>query len=60
MKKHTFSLRMHIGATADSVTFNGHTFDRSRMSRDAKHELRRAVVRGFQQSQEQPKHKART
>jgi len=58
MKKQAFSLHLHIGATADSVTINGHTFDRSKMSREQKHDLRRNVVRGFQQSLEKPKQRA--
>lgn len=58
MKSKPFSLFIKIGATADSVTFNGHTFDRSRMSRDEKRNLRIAVVRGFQQAT-QPKRKER-
>lgn len=58
MKKQPFSLRIHIGATADSVTLNGHTFDRSRMDRDEKRNLRTAVVRGFQQATQPDKRKA--
>jgi hypothetical protein len=56
MKSKPFSLRIRIGAAHDSVTFNGHTFDRSRMTRDEKRNLRLSVVRGFQQAT-QPKRK---
>jgi hypothetical protein len=56
MKTKPFSLRIHMGAGIDLVTFNGHAFDRRKMDREGRRQLRVSVVRAFSDSQ--PKQKA--
>ena len=51
-------LHIHLGAGIDRVQFNGTTYDRRTMDREAKYQLRRAVVTAFER-ETQPKPKGR-
>jgi hypothetical protein len=49
MPKHP-TITMRIGAGYDTVTVDGHTFDRAAMDRPSRRKLTRLVVGGLEQS----------
>lgn len=44
------SITLRIGAAYDTVTVDGHTFDRAAMDRPSRRKLTRLVVGGLEQS----------